>query len=134
MSVKINKNTSPRVRVIQKIYGSLMNPDEEIIYPKSQYKKFIKDVVQGTIERKELIEEILIKHMKEDIDLKRTDKILKIIIFAAIFELLFKHNNPIKVIISEYLKASEFFLEKAQTRYLNAILDKISIKIRKIEQ
>ncbi len=134
MSVKINKNTSPRVRVIQKIYGSLMNPDEVIIYPKSQYKKFIKDVVQGTIERKELIEEILIKHMKEDIDLKRTDKILKIIIFAAIFELLFKHNNPIKVIISEYLKASEFFLEKAQTRYLNAILDKISIKIRKIEQ
>ncbi|RPG95780.1 MAG: antitermination protein [Candidatus Pelagibacter sp. TMED165] len=134
MSVKINKNTSPRVRVIQKIYGSLMNPDEEIIYPKSQYKKFIKDVVQGTIERKELIEEILIKHMKGDIDLKRTDKILKIIIFAAIFELLFKHNNPIKVIISEYLKASEFFLEKAQTRYLNAILDKISIKIRKIEQ
>ncbi len=134
MSVKINKNTSPRVRVIQKIYGSLMNPDEEIIYPKSQYKKFIKDVVQGTIERKELIEEILIKHMKEDIDLKRTDKILKIIIFAAIFELLFKHNNPIKVIISEYLKASEFFLEKAQTRYLNAILDKISVKIRKIEQ
>ena len=107
---------------------------EEIIYPKSQYKKFIKDVVQGTIERKELIEEILIKHMKEDIDLKRTDKILKIIIFAAIFELLFKHNNPIKVIISEYLKASEFFLEKAQTRYLNAILDKISVKIRKIEQ
>tara|TARA_A100000164_G_C21499565_1_gene581811 strand:- start:162 stop:566 length:405 start_codon:yes stop_codon:yes gene_type:complete len=134
MSVKINKNTSPRVRVIQKIYGSLMNPDEVIIYPKSQYKKFIKDVVQGTIERKELIEEILIKHMKGDIDLKRTDKILKIIIFAAIFELLFKHNNPIKVIISEYLKASEFFLEKAQTRYLNAILDKISIKIRKIEQ
>ena len=134
MSVKINKNTSPRVRVIQKIYGSLMNPDDEIIYPKSQYKKFIKDVVQGTIERKELIEEILIKHMKGDIDLKRTDKILKIIIFAAIFELLFKHNNPIKVIISEYLKASEFFLEKAQTRYLNAILDKISIKIRKIEQ
>ena len=77
MSVKINKNTSPRVRVIQKIYGSLMNPDEVIIYPKSQYKKFIKDVVQGTIERKELIEEILIKHMKGDIDLKRTDKIIK---------------------------------------------------------
>ena len=40
---------SPRVRVVQKLYGSQLNPDEVIEYPKSQYKKFIKDVVQGTI-------------------------------------------------------------------------------------
>jgi len=121
---------SPRVRVVQKLYGSQLNPDEVIEYPKSQYKKFIKDVVQGTIERNEYIEEILLKYAGNDIDLKRTDKLLKTIIFAAIFELLFKHNNPTKVIISEYLKTAEFFLEKAQIRYLNAILDKISKKIR----
>ena len=45
MDQKKYKNSSPRVKVIQKIYGSLMNPDEEIIYPKNQYKKYIKDVV-----------------------------------------------------------------------------------------
>ena len=55
------------------------------------------------------------------------------IIIAAIFELMFKHNNPKKVIISEYLLASEFFLEKVQIGYLNAILDKISKIIRKDE-
>ena len=66
-------------------------------------------------------------------DLKKTDKLLKIILFAAIFELMFKHNNPKKVIISEYLLASEFFLEKVQIGYLNAILDKISNDIRKEE-
>tara|TARA_X000001036_G_scaffold233869_1_gene218363 strand:+ start:116 stop:514 length:399 start_codon:yes stop_codon:yes gene_type:complete len=125
------KITSPRVKVVQKIYGHLMNPDEEIIYPKSQYKKFIKDVTQGTLERKELIEETINKHLQEDINLKRTDKLLKIIIFAAVFELLFKHNNPKNVIISEYIKTSEFFLEKAQINYLNAILDKLSRLIRK---
>ena len=47
------------------------------------------------------------------------------------FELMFKHNNPKKVIISEYLKTSHFFLEKAQIKYLNAILDKLSDLIRK---
>ena len=125
------KNKSPRIRVIQKLYGWYLNPDELIEHPKSQYKKFIKDVVEGTIERKELIDETLTKYLSDDVDLKRTDKILKIIIYAAIYEFLFKHNNPIKVIISEYLKASEFFLEKAQTKYLNAILDKISKKICK---
>ena len=110
-----------------------MNPNTQVEYPKSQYKKFIKDVVEGTMERSELIEDIIIKHLKTDIDLKKTDKILKIVLFAAVFELLFKHNNPKKVIISEYVLASEYFLEKVQIGYLNAILDKISKVIRKDE-
>ncbi len=125
------KDISPRVRVIQKIYGSMMNPDEEISYPKSQFKKFIKDVTEGTLERREFIEETLVKYLENDLNLKKTDKILKIIIFAAVFELLYKHNTPIKVIISEYIKTSEFFLEQSQIKYVNAILDKLSKQLRK---
>tara|TARA_B110000259_G_scaffold106897_1_gene122588 strand:+ start:4 stop:402 length:399 start_codon:yes stop_codon:yes gene_type:complete len=125
------KNTTPRVRIIQKLYGNSLNSEAIIEYPKSQYKKFIKDVVQGTIERNDLIEEIIYKYLAEDLDLNRTDKLLKIIVFAAIFELMFKHNNPTKVIINEYVKTSEFFLEKAQIKFVNAILDKISKNIRK---
>ena len=122
---------SPRVRVVQKLYGNTFNSEADIEYPKSQYKKFIKDVVKGTIERNDLIEETVKKYLSEDLDLKRTDKLLKIIIFAAIFELMFKHNNPTKVIINEYVKTSEFFLEKAQIRFVNAMLDKIAKNIRK---
>ena len=110
-----------------------MNPEEKIVYPKDQYKKYIKDVVSGTLERSELIEETINTHLKSDINLKKTDKLLKIILFAAVFEFLFKHNNPKRVIINEYLLASEFFLEKVQIGYLNAILDKISNDIRKEE-
>lgn len=108
-----------------------MNPDSEITYAKSQYKKFIKDVVTGTLERKELIEELVATHLNDDIDLTKTDKLLKIILFAAIFEFMFKHNIPKKVIINEYLIASEYFLEKIQIGYLNAILDKIGKELRK---
>ena len=109
----------------------MMNPGVEIDYPKNQYRKFIKDVVSGTIERSEIIEETVATNLADDIDLAKTDKLLKIILFAAVFELLFKHNIPAKVIISEYLLASEYFLEKIQIGYLNAILDKISKLIRK---
>ena len=133
MQQKKFKNISPRIKVIQRIYHSLMNPGAEIDFPKNQYKKFIKDVVSGTLERSELIEETIYQHIGTDIDLKKTDKLLKIILFAAIFELMFKHNNPKKVIISEYLLASEYFLEKVQIGYLNAILDKISKVLRKDE-
>ena len=107
-----------------------MNPGVEIDYPKNQYKKFIKDVVSGTLERTELIEETINVHLSKDIDLAKTDKLLKIILFASIFELKFKHNTPTKVIISEYLLASEYFLEKIQIGYLNAILDKIAKLLR----
>jgi len=110
-----------------------MNPDSIIEYPKNQYKKFIKDVVKGTLERSELIEKTINQYLSNDINLAKTDKLLKIILFAAIFELMFKHNTPKKVIINEYLLASEFFLEKIQIGYLNAILDKLSKKLRKLE-
>ena len=128
---KSKQSVSPRIRIIQKLYGNTLNPDPEIEYPKGQYRKFIKDVVQGTIERNELIAETVSKHLSKDLDLKRTDKLLKIIIFAGIFELMFKHNNPTKVIINEYVKTSEFFLEKAQIKFVNAILDKIAKNVRK---
>jgi N utilization substance protein B len=74
-----NKKTSvtPRVRVIQKLYGNSLNSDADIEYPKSQYKKFIKDVVQGTIERNDLIVETIKKYLADDLNLKRTDKLLQ---------------------------------------------------------
>ena len=133
MSLKKTKISSPRIKVIQKLYSSLINPNSLIDYPKSQYKKFIKDVVKGTLERSDLIEETVNTHLSNDIDLIKTDKLLKIILFAALFELMFKHNTPKKVIISEYLLASEHFLEKIQIGYLNAILDKIAKILRKDE-
>ena len=110
-----------------------MNPGTLIDYPKNQYKKFIKDVVTGTLERSDLIEDQIKSYLVNDIDLTKTDKLLKIILFAAIFELMFKHNTPKNVIIHEYLLASEHFLEKIQIGYLNAILDKISKELRKDE-
>ena len=133
MSLKKSKVTSPRIKIIQKLYSSLINPNSEIDYPKSQYRKYIKDVVTGTLERSELIEETISAHLTDDINLKKTDQLLKIILFAALFELMFKHNTPKKVIISEYLVASEHFLEKIQIGYLNAILDKIAKILRKGE-
>tara|TARA_B100001248_G_C27378342_1_gene455531 strand:+ start:1081 stop:1482 length:402 start_codon:yes stop_codon:yes gene_type:complete len=131
MNLKKSNSTTPRIRIIQKLYNAVMNPDAEIDYPKSQYKKFIKDIVTGTLERSELIEDKIKSHLYNDINLTKTDKLLKIILFAAIFELMFKHNIPKKVIINEYVVASEHFLEKIQIGYLNAILDKIAKELRK---
>ena len=117
---------NPRVIVIQKLYGHHVNKDFEITFPKHRYKKFIKDVVNGTIERKELIQNFMDKELKEDINKNRTELIILLIIMAALYEFMYMHKIPINVVISEYLKASTFFVEDSQKNFLNAILDKVS--------
>ncbi len=49
---------------------------------------------------------------------------------SATYEILYKPNLSINIIIKEYLNASNFFLNDSQTKYLNAILDNIAKKIR----
>ena len=117
---------NPRVIVIQKLYGHHLNKDSEIIFPKHRYKKFIKDVVKGTIERKELIQNFMDKELKEHINENKTELMIKLMIMAAIYEFMFMHKTPIKVIISEYLKVADFFVQESQKGFLNAILEKAS--------
>ena len=68
--------------------------------------------------------------LKGEFNPKRTDLILKIMILSATFEIMFSHKTPVKVIVSEYVKISDFFLETAHRGYLNAILDKVSKNLR----
>ena len=117
---------NPRVVVIQKLYSYNLNKESEITYSKHKYKKFIKDVVNGTIERNDLIDEIIETELKKYINQYKTELILKLIIKAAIFEFMFMHKIPIKVVITEYLKVSDFFVNESQKNFLNAILDKAS--------
>ena len=130
MKTEFSYRKNPRVIIIQKLYGKYFNNDEELTFPKHRFKKFIKDVVKGTIERDDIIIEEIKNHLNSDLNLKNLDKVFQVIIKSAIFEFLYKPNTSIKIIIKEYLNASNFFLNDSQTKYLNAILDKISRKIR----
>jgi len=127
-------NTNPRVIVIQKLYGYYLNKDAEISFPKHRYKKFIKDVVNGSIERKELIQKLINKELDGSINENKTELVLKLMIIAAIYEFMFMHKTPIKVIITEYLKVSDFFVEDSQKKFLNAVLDKASKVSRVVDE
>jgi len=128
------ERNNPRIIVVQKLYSYFVSKDSEIIFPKHRYKKFIKDVVNGTIERAEVIENILDNELKDNINKNKTELLVKIMIMAAIYEFMYMHKTPIKVIISEYLKVSDSFVEDSQKNFLNAILDKASKISRVIDE
>ena len=130
MSFQYSPKNNPRVIIIQKIYGKLFNNEQTLFVPKHRFKKFIKDIVLGTIERDEVINEEIKKHLNKDLNINNLDKVFQVIVKSAIFEILYKPKTPIKIIIKEYLNASNFFINSSQTKYLNALLDKIAKKIR----
>ena len=121
---------NPRVIIVQKLYAQEFNKESELTFPRHKYKKLIKDVVLGTLERKELIDETIQQHLSKDLSVKRTEKLLIVLLHAAIFEFLYRPQTSLNIIINEYLNTADFFLKQSQKKYLNAILDKVSKKVR----
>ena len=130
MKTNYSPKNNPRVIIIQKLYGKFFNNDEQLTYPKHRFKKFIKDTVSGTIERNDLILEELNKNLGAEFTLNNLDKLFQVILKSATYEFLYRPNLSIKVIIKEYLNASNFFLDDGQTKYLNALLDNVGKKLR----
>ena len=130
MKTSFTAKNNPRVIIIQKLYGKFFNDDEQLIFPKHRFKKFIKDIVSGTIERNDIILEELDKNLGNEFSMNKLDKLFQVILKSATYEFLYKPNLSINIIIKEYLNASNFFLDDSQTKYLNALLDNIAKKLR----
>ena len=130
MKTLFSPKNNPRVIIIQKLYGKYFNNDEQLTFPKHRFKKFIKDIVSGTIERNDLILEELDKNLGDEFSLNKMDKLFQVILKSATYEFLYKPNLSINIIIKEYLNASNFFLNDSQTKYLNALLDNVGKKLR----
>tara|TARA_Y100001958_G_C20794478_1_gene260455 strand:+ start:108 stop:503 length:396 start_codon:yes stop_codon:yes gene_type:complete len=130
MKTEFSAKNNPRVIIIQKLYGKFFNEDENIDFPKHRFKKFIKDTVKGTIERDDVLINELNKAFENELKLNNLDKVFQIILKSATYEILYKPNLSINIIIKEYLNASNFFINNTQTKYLNALLHNLAKKIR----
>ena len=130
MRTHFNPKNNPRVIIIQKLYGKFYNENDDLQFPKHRFKKFIKDIVLGTIERNDLIIDELKNKLGEEFVFENLDKVFQTILKAATYELMYKPNLSLNIIIKEYLNSSNYFLENSQTKYLNALLDNIGKKLR----
>ena len=130
MSVFFSPKNNPRVIIIQKLYGNFFNGEVKLSFPKHRFKKFIKDIVTGTIERDEVLIEEIKKTFGDEFNFEKTDKVFQVILKSSAYEILYKPKLSLNIIIKEYLDASNFFLEFSQTKYLNALIDKLGKNLR----
>ena len=109
MKTSFSPKNNPRVIIIQKLYGKFFNHEEKLNFPKHRFKKFIKDIVIGTIERNEILIEELDKNLGNEFRYDSLDRLFQVILKSATYELLYKPHVSIKIIIKEYLDAPNFF-------------------------
>ena len=117
---------SSRLVVIQKIYEKISDSSHDIKFPKSSYIRIIKKVFNGFFEKEANLDQVLSKNLSSKISFKNLDMILKIILKAAIFEIIYMPKIPFKVIVDEYLAVTEMYYDSSQKGLVNAVLDSVS--------
>ena len=116
---------SSRLIIIQKIYEKITDSSHQIIFPKNSYLRIIKKVFSGFFEKEIEIEEVLKKNLSANVSYKNLDMILKIILKAAIFEILYMRKIPFRVVINEYLSVTDLYYDIKQKSLVNAVLDSV---------
>ena len=86
MKTHFSPKNNPRVIIIQKLYGKFFNDEENLSFPKHRFKKFIKDVVLGSIERNELI--------MDEIETKLDDKFSFRNFSRSALDIISSHSIP----------------------------------------
>ena len=64
-------------------------------------------------------------HINFDRKFEKWDTINKAIILVAIGELRNIENNKLKIVLNDYIEISKYFVNLKETKFINAILDKI---------
>ena len=119
MRTHYNPKNNPRVIIIQKLYGKFYNEDDDLDFPKHRFKKFIKDIVLGTIERNDLILDEINNKLGDEFVFEKLDKVFQTILKAATYEFMYKPNLSINIIINEYSNKVFRITEEYSSECLN---------------
>ncbi len=92
--------------------------------------EFFADVVRGTLERRQEIDEHLAGALVEGWPLERLHSTLRAMLRAATYELLARPDVPPRVVITEYLDIAHAFFQGAEPGFVNGVLDRLSHLLR----
>ena len=127
--MKSKKDTSPvrsRDKVLQSLYeielsGSDANDILKDLSLQSKYPHF-KDLLNGVMESKEMIDETLSNSMERD--LSSLDPIERNALRLAVFEMLYTKTD-VPIVINESIRLTKKYGAVDGHKYVNAVLDKL---------
>jgi len=88
--------------------------------------KHLRDVVEGVVREQQLIDVTVDKQLDKDWPIHRVNAILRAILRAGAFEIMFKENVPAKVAINEYVNVAGAFFDAEEPALANAVLNALA--------
>ena len=88
--------------------------------------KHLREVVEGTVREQAMIDVTVDKQLDKDWPIHRINAILRAVLRAGAYEIMFKENVPAKVAINEYVNVASAFFDKEEPAMANAVLNALA--------
>jgi transcription antitermination protein NusB len=99
-----------------------------------QYKpaegKLFRLLVNGVLLEQVPIDRKVNELLADGWPLKRIEAIMRAVLRAGAYEIMFRPDTPIRVAISEYVDVASAFLERDEVGMINAVLDRLAKETR----
>jgi N utilization substance protein B len=87
---------------------------------------FLKDIVGGVVREQRAIDPKINQSLAASWSLARLEAILRAVLRAGAYELMFRHDVPAKTVISEYVDVAHAFYDGDQPGFVNGVLDRLA--------
>ena len=87
---------------------------------------FLRDIVEGVVREQRTIDPKISESLAPGWSLERLESIMRAILRAGAYELMFRDDVPARAAISEYVDVAQAFYEGDQPGFVNGVLDKLA--------
>ncbi len=100
-----------------------------IAHPQAE-TAFFRDLLRGTVEEQRAIDPKLDQALAQGWPLRRIEIVLRAILRAGAYELMFRPDVPAAAAISEYVDVAHSFYPGDEPGLVNAVLDRVAREVR----
>jgi N utilization substance protein B len=105
---------------------------EGITLPEAE-RNFFRDVLNGVVREQRPVDRAVDGALADGWPLRRIEAVLRSVLRAGTYELMFRKDVPAKAVISEYVTVCRSFYEGDEPGLANAVLDRIAREARAAE-
>ncbi len=91
---------------------------------------FFRDILGGVVREQEAVDRRVDEALATGWPLKRVEAVLRAILRAGAYELMFRRDVPARVAISEYVDVARAFYGEDEPGLVNAVLDAVGRAVR----
>lgn len=91
---------------------------------------FFRDILSGVVKNQREIDVKIDKALAAGWPLARVEAVLRAILRAGCYELMFRKDVPVRVVITEYVDVTHGFYNEDEPGLVNAVLDSLAREVR----